>query len=118
MSGKVGASPQYAAVKAALADIEKRLADRNRQLYPGREMKALEQATEEAKKALGALVEVRNELKVKKADKVEEKLAKTLEQATAELEKMKGAVKLVAEKSRRTLTAVVATASELTGDRR
>lgn len=117
MSGKVGASPQYAAVKAALADIEKRLADRNRQLYPGREMKALEQAAEEAKKALGALVEVRNELKVKKADKVEEKLAKTLEQATAELEKMKGAVKLVAEKSRKTLTAVVATASELTGDR-
>jgi len=36
MSGKVGASPQYAAVKAALTDIEKRLADRNRQLYPGR----------------------------------------------------------------------------------
>ena len=30
------------------------------------------------------------------------------------LEKMKGAVKLVAEKSRKTLTAVVATASELT----
>ena len=119
MSGKVVASLQYAAVKAALADIEKRLADRNRQLYPGREMKALEQATEEAKKALDALVEVRNELKVKKADKVEEKLAKTLEQATAELEKMKGAVKLVAEKSRKTLTAMVATAtaSKLTGDR-
>ena len=45
MSGKVVASLQYAAVKAALADIEKRLADRNRQLYPGREMKALEQAS-------------------------------------------------------------------------